>query len=124
MEKSFIRIIITITTMLAVVALLFRNWLFVFWKGFNDSKELQSKFLELELEPLEEDEGSSNKINLELSRRNKVRAIVQRRKKFLDRTKETHFGKWLKKVFSKECIFEIILLIIHPFPYFEKEYTF
>lgn len=51
MEKSFIRIIITITTMLAVVALLFRNWLFVFWKGFNDSKELQSKFLELELEP-------------------------------------------------------------------------
>jgi hypothetical protein len=27
-------------------------------------------------------------------------------------------------VFSKECIFEILLLIIHPFPYLEEEYTF
>ena len=75
MEKSFIRIIITITTMLAVVALLFRNWLFVFWKGFNDSKELQSKFLELELQPYEEDVGS-NEINLELRRRNRVLSII------------------------------------------------
>eukprot|EP00347_Sterkiella_histriomuscorum_P011736 403371299 len=119
-EKSFIRIIITITTMLAIVALLFRNWLYVFWRDFNSSKELQSKFLELELQPYEQDGVN----NVEVRRRNRVLSIIRRRKKYLNQTKETHFVKWIKKLFSKECIFEILILIIHPFPYLEEEYTF
>lgn len=107
--------------MLAIVALLFRNWLFVFWKGFNCSKELQSKFLELELQPYEQE---SEGFNPAISRRNRVLSIINRRRNYLNKTKETHFVKWLKKLFSKECIFEILLLVIHPFPYYEKEYTF
>jgi hypothetical protein len=119
-QKSFIRVIITITTALAVVALFFRNWLFVFWKDFNNSKELQSKLLELELNPQQGDEP----VDPDTMRRNRVLSIIRRRKKFIENNKTSHFSKWLTLIFSTECLFEICLLVIHPFPYLEEEYTF
>lgn len=62
--------------------------------------------------------------NIEFRRRNRVLSMIRRRRNYLNKTKTTHFAKWLKKVFSRECIFEILLLVIHPFPYVEQEYTF
>jgi hypothetical protein len=47
-------VIITITSFLAVVSLLIRNWLFIFWKDFDNAKELQIRFLEGDLEPMQE----------------------------------------------------------------------
>lgn len=109
--------------MLAVVSLLFRNWLYVFWKDFNNSKELQSKFLELELEAFETNENNALD-HLDGHKRNRAMSINKRRKNYLHKTRETHFKKWLKKLCTYECIFEIIVLCIHPFPYLEEEYTF
>ena len=38
--------------------------------------------------------------------------------------KDSHFNKWLKNIFSTSFLFEVVLLVIHPLPYYEKEYTF
>ncbi len=37
--------------------------------------------------------------------------------------KESHFKKWLNLVFSWKFLIELSLLAIHPFPYFERDYT-
>ena len=37
-EDSFVRIIITIITVLAVVSLLFRYWLYTFWMDFKNAQ--------------------------------------------------------------------------------------
>lgn len=47
MEASFVRIIITVTSVLAVISLLFRYWLYTFWMDFQNSKELQMKYMEI-----------------------------------------------------------------------------
>lgn len=75
----------------------------------------------LELELLPENDSDRNP---EIMRRNRVLSIIRRRKKFIETNKTSHVTKWLKLIFSTECIFEICLLIIHPFPYVEEEYTF
>ena len=41
MHNSFVRIIITFTTMLAIFSLLFRYWLYTFWMDFQDPKHLK-----------------------------------------------------------------------------------
>jgi hypothetical protein len=35
---------------------------------------------------------------------------------------ESNFNKWIKLLFSKKFMFEVMLLAIHPIPYVEKEY--
>ncbi len=37
-ESFFVRVIISLTTCLAIIALLFRNWLYTFWIDFKSSK--------------------------------------------------------------------------------------
>ena len=57
-------------------------------------------------------------------RRNRVLSIIRRRTKFIEKNKISHFSKWLSLIFSTECLFEVCLLVIHPFPNLEQEYTF
>ncbi|CDW74107.1 small-conductance calcium-activated potassium channel protein [Stylonychia lemnae] len=131
-DNSFVRVIITVTTALAVVSLLFRNWLYVHWKDFNNSRELQIKFIELEIDQHEQqqsaeqenhDAGHQFDQNMKKSR-SRVSSLVEKRKKYLVTNKRSNFSKFIRKVFSLECIFEIIILCVHPFPYLEEEYTF
>jgi hypothetical protein len=47
-----------------------------------------------------------------------------RRKKYIETNKETNFKKWLKILCSPGFIMEFLILVIHPLPYIEYEYTF
>lgn len=38
--------------------------------------------------------------------------------------KDSYIAKWLKNCLSTEFLFEVLLLIIHPIPQYDKEYTF
>lgn len=45
-ESYFVRVVITITTFLAILALLFRMWLYTFWIDFKNSKVFYLKLME------------------------------------------------------------------------------
>jgi hypothetical protein len=94
-SDSFERIIMLVTTALALVSLIFRNYLLIFWKDFNNPKELQDKLLSLELgkgtEEIE-DEDRLNNLNERVRRR--ALSKIRRKKKFLER-KESIYKKWL-----------------------------
>lgn len=38
--------------------------------------------------------------------------------------KDSYAAKWFKNLISTEFLFEVLLLVIHPLPNFDKEYTF
>lgn len=46
--------------------------------------------------------------------------ITHKRIKF---KKDSPFYKWMVKIFSTEFLVEVLILCIHPLPYYEKEYT-
>ena len=119
--NSFVRVIITLTTMLAVIALLIRNWLYIFWKDFHSSKELQAKFMELEIR-----EASDHTAGEGFDPRQRLRqlSLIQRRQKFIESHKVSNFSKWLKKLCTVEFFCEVVILVIHPLPYVEEVYTF
>ena len=120
--NSFIRVIITLTTVLAVISLMIRNWLFIFWKDFNSSKELQAKLMELEIKTFEDNREGFEA--LESTRRRRQISLVQRRKNFVESHKETNFRKWMKKLCTFEFLFEVAILVVHPLPYVEEIYSF
>ena len=115
-NNSFVRITITVTTVLAVISLLIRNWLYVFWIDFKNSKQLQIKYMELQDYNLNEDEKSklSQSVNETTGEHQTTKKI-----KF---KKESHFKAWFLKCFSFEFLFEVMLIIVHPLPYIEYEY--
>jgi len=43
----FVRVIISLTTFLAIVSLLFRMWLYTFWIDYKSSKQFYFKLMEL-----------------------------------------------------------------------------
>ena len=89
---------ITLTSVLAVVSLLFRNWLFIFWKDFTNSKELYEKLLQLDLGKHEEEEDEDQHKVLEevVDEKQRRRALsIFRRRQKLKMNKETHFKKWI-----------------------------
>lgn len=47
-KSSFLRIIITICTALALLSLLIRNYLKLFWRDFKNTKKMQLLFMEVE----------------------------------------------------------------------------
>jgi hypothetical protein len=104
-------VIITITSLLSVISLLIRNWTYVFWQDFKNAKALQVKFMELQEYNLNEEERA----------RQGADAPEYKSIKF---QKESHFKKWCAVIFSLNFLFEVLLLVIHPLPYYEKEYTF
>ena len=110
-ENSFTRVIITLTSLLSVISLLIRNWTYVFWMDFKNAKALQVKFMELQ----------DYNLNTEERARAGDDAPQYKNIKF---QKESHFKKWLEILFSSSFLFEVFLLIIHPLPYYDKEYTF
>lgn len=59
MRNSFVRIIITITSVLAIFSLLFRYWLFTFWMDFQDPKHLKIRYRELKRQ-IEEENNNNN----------------------------------------------------------------
>ena len=56
MQNSFVRIIITFTTALAILSLMIKNWVYVFWSDFQNSKQIYIKFMELQNYNMNEDE--------------------------------------------------------------------
>lgn len=38
--------------------------------------------------------------------------------------RDSHFYKWLQTCCTLEFLFEVLILVIHPLPYIDKEYTF
>lgn len=57
-ENSFIRIIITICTGLALIALLIRNWLYIYWIDYKNPKLLAIRLMEIENKNWNEEEVS------------------------------------------------------------------
>jgi hypothetical protein len=47
-ESSFLRIIITICTALALLSLLIRNYLKLYWRDFKNTKKMQLLIMEVE----------------------------------------------------------------------------
>lgn len=117
-SNSFVRITISVTTALALAALLIRNWLYVFWIDFKNSKQLQIKFMELQEYNYNEDEKKSFSTNVQPEQ---VEDLGPKKMKF---KKESHIKAWIKKCLSTEFLFEVVILIVHPLPYIEFEYTF
>ena len=112
MESSFIRIIITICTVLAVIALFIRNYLKLFWRDFKNSKKMQQVFLEVEqkvtkLHMKTEEEADAEKSDSE-----------ERDKR------DDYLWEWTKELFTFETLFEVMILVIHPLPYIDYEYEF
>lgn len=54
MLNSFVRILITITTILAIFSLLFREWLYTFWMDFKDEEAYKLRYRELHRKITEE----------------------------------------------------------------------
>lgn len=50
------RIIITFTTVLAFLSLLIKNWVYVYWSDFKNSKQVYVKYMELQNYNLNEEE--------------------------------------------------------------------
>jgi hypothetical protein len=61
---------------------------------------------------------------MESTRRRRQISLVNRRKNFVEAHKESNFSKWMKKLCTFEFLFEVLILVIHPLPYIEEEYTF
>jgi hypothetical protein len=47
-DSFFVRVIISLTTFLAIIALLFRNWLYTFWIDYKSSKQFYFRLMELQ----------------------------------------------------------------------------
>lgn len=82
MRNSFVRILITITTILAIFALLFREWLYTYWMDFKDEAAHKLRYMELQKKIMEENSVLKS----------------QSREKKCDTTEEkiSHFKIWLK----------------------------
>jgi hypothetical protein len=58
-----VRILITITTILAIFALLSREWLYTYWMDFKDQNALKLRYEELQHEIIDENNVLSGKID-------------------------------------------------------------
>ena len=117
-SNSFVRITITVTTVLALISLLIRNWLYVFWVDFKNSKQLQIKYMELQDYNFNEDEKNQQSMSISL---NQTAELHQTTKK-IKFQKESHVKAWILKCLSVEFFFEVFLIVVHPLPYIEYEF--
>lgn len=85
MQNSFVRIIITFTTALAILSLMIKNWVYVFWSDFQNSKQIYIKFMELQNYNLNEDERAKAVAEGQSD-------VQYKRIKF---KKDSHARKWL-----------------------------
>ncbi len=100
----FVRVIISLTTILAIVSLLFRMWLYTYWIDYKSSKQFYFKLMELQK-----------------NSRDDAPDAKEEQQKF---KKESNLWKFINLIFSWEFIFEFCILVIHPLPGVEQEYTF
>ena len=108
------RVIITFTTVLAFISLLIKNWVYVYWSDFKNSKQVYVKFMELQNYNLNDQERA-------IADAEGHSEVKFKRIKF---KKESYVSKWLLHLFSIEFLVEVLILTPHPLPYFEQEYTF
>lgn len=59
------RVIISLTTVLALVALLFRMWLFTFWSEFKNQKMFYLKLMELQEVAKKQESPTNNPASLD-----------------------------------------------------------
>lgn len=111
-ESFFVRVIISLTTCLAIIALLLRNWLYTFWIDYKSSKQFYMRLMELQ-------KNAKNNQGSEVHDEEKDESLSGQKFK-----KESHFWKFIELLISWEFFFEFSILIIHPPPGVEKLYTF
>ena len=98
---DFIRVIITLTSVCALISLLYREWLYTFWKDYKSHKEFYFKLIEMQKKVMDKDSGKYEKGTV----------------------KESSFEKFIENILSLEFFIQVLILIPHPIPY-DVEYTF
>mmetsp|Transcript_9092 Transcript_9092/g.6847 ORF Transcript_9092/g.6847 Transcript_9092/m.6847 type:complete len:211 (-) Transcript_9092:829-1461(-) len=99
-DTMFVRLIILLTTGLAVVSLLIRMWLYTFWIDYKSSKQFYFRLMELQ-------------------------QVNKPEKQFQQKFKtESNLQKFVKLIFSWGFFFEFLALAIFPYPGVERLYTF
>ena len=47
-DNSFVRVIVTLTTLIAIISMFIRMWLYTYWADYKNSKQYYLKLMELQ----------------------------------------------------------------------------
>jgi hypothetical protein len=47
-DNSFVRVIVTLTTIIAIISMFIRMWLYTYWADYKNSKQYYLKLMELQ----------------------------------------------------------------------------
>ncbi len=133
-EMSFVRVIISLLTALAIVSLLFRVYLRTYWQDHKNAADFQNMMIkaqsaqrEKESAPVKSHEvlpldGSARKAS-ELGQR-LLGQDAQAESSGAKQQRSAQLSKWVANMCTFEFLFELTILSFHPLPYYEKAYTF
>lgn len=110
-KTSFNRSVISFTSFLSIISLIFRNYLYTYWKDFKNSIELQLKLIEL-------DQKSRMPDVVDVDDNTKDTSPPEE-----TFNKVSNLKKWGNTLIQPLFIFEFIILAVHPFPGYDAIYT-
>ena len=115
-DSSFLRIIITICTALALLSLLIRNYLKLYWRDFKNTKKMQLLIMEVE--------AKINALHNKSPNQTFEEDMIPDEEDSLIEKNENYLWEWVKTCFTYEFMFEVIILVVHPIPNVDYEYEF
>ncbi len=120
-ELSFVRVIILILSMLAIVSLLFRSWLYIHWQNHKNSVEFQNMLIKMnenfKTKETETAHGENNSHRLNTEENINLKKEVEQNT--LKNKGAEQFKKWIRNMCQCSFIFEFMILLIHPIPYYD-----